>query len=343
MHDSYADLIDDASVDCVYVALPNALHFEWALRAARAGKHVLLEKPATANGAEARRLFESHVLRAAPNAPVVLEAFHHRFHPAWQTFLALTRAHPHAGPIRHVHCQTFAWKGFVPADDMRWSFELGGGCVMDFAAYNLSCLHDLLGDLHLQSADLRLHGSDSQVDEAVECTFTAGGGATATVVADMAKTGGWPVLPASWTARWPGMEWPKCVVECAPLALMTDSSHTVQRTVTLWNVALLHLYHSIDVEDRHTIHAADGQVVSAWTTKKTIKAYNWPTEDGRAHTGEVWWSTYRYQLEEFVNRIKGRTGSGVWIGGAESIAQMETIDEVYKKGGLQVRPTHTSY
>jgi predicted dehydrogenase len=42
----------------VYVSTPNGLHFEWAAKAIRAGKHVLVEKPFTANGDEAKRLVE---------------------------------------------------------------------------------------------------------------------------------------------------------------------------------------------------------------------------------------------------------------------------------------------
>src|SRR5689334_2511903 len=42
---NYQALIDDPEVDAIYVALPNSLHAEWSMAAARAGKHVLCEKP----------------------------------------------------------------------------------------------------------------------------------------------------------------------------------------------------------------------------------------------------------------------------------------------------------
>lgn len=57
-HASYAALVDDPEVDIVYVSVPNALHYEWASKALRAGKHVLCEKPFTSNADEAKRLVQ---------------------------------------------------------------------------------------------------------------------------------------------------------------------------------------------------------------------------------------------------------------------------------------------
>lgn len=51
---SYSELVSDSSLDAIYVATPNGLHGEWAAAALDAGKHVLCEKPFTANAEEAR-------------------------------------------------------------------------------------------------------------------------------------------------------------------------------------------------------------------------------------------------------------------------------------------------
>ena len=77
-YDSYQALLDDPQVDLVYVSTPNGLHYEWASKALAAGKHVLLEKPFTANGFEAKKL----VQQAEKSGKVLMEAFHWQFHPA---------------------------------------------------------------------------------------------------------------------------------------------------------------------------------------------------------------------------------------------------------------------
>lgn len=72
---SYEELLEDPHIQAVYIPLPNHLHREWTLRAIRAGKHVLCEKPLPLNAAEAREM-----VQAARNKGVVLmEAFMYQF------------------------------------------------------------------------------------------------------------------------------------------------------------------------------------------------------------------------------------------------------------------------
>ena len=77
VHDSYEALLADPDLDAVYNPLPNGLHGRWTRAALAAGKHVLCEKPFTANAAEAREIAEL----AAKSDRVVMEAFHYRYHP----------------------------------------------------------------------------------------------------------------------------------------------------------------------------------------------------------------------------------------------------------------------
>src|SRR5580658_5867474 len=75
--DSYEALLADPELDAVYIPLPNGLHGHWTIAALQAGKHVLVEKPFTANADEARQVAEA----AAHAGLVVMEAFHYQYHP----------------------------------------------------------------------------------------------------------------------------------------------------------------------------------------------------------------------------------------------------------------------
>src|SRR5215212_2503761 len=75
--DTYADLLADPDIDAIYNPLPNGLHAQWTIAALEAGKHVLCEKPFTANAKEA----EDVAAVATRTGLVVMEAFHYRYHP----------------------------------------------------------------------------------------------------------------------------------------------------------------------------------------------------------------------------------------------------------------------
>lgn len=76
-----------------------------------------------------------------------------------------------------------------------------------------------------------------------------------------------------------------------------------------------HFYHSI------TVKPTGGAT-------RTVKAYTF--EDGDQNKGEFWWTTYRYQLEAFVDRLKGRP-TRAWVEKEDSIANIEWIEKIYEK------------
>jgi D-xylose 1-dehydrogenase (NADP+, D-xylono-1,5-lactone-forming) len=137
---SYADVLDDPSVDIVYIPLPNALHREWVLASLAAGKHVLCEKPLVQTEAHV------HELAAAAQAAgrVVMEGFMYRFHPqyepsTWQPLLL------EIGELQAAH----AWTSlcFDRVDEPSEAAALRGGALWEVGCYCLDVLTWQLGEV----------------------------------------------------------------------------------------------------------------------------------------------------------------------------------------------------
>src|SRR5882724_12256024 len=88
VHDSYEALLADPTLDAVYNPLPNGLHGRWTMAALAAGKHVLCEKPFTANADEAEAVADA----ATRSGLVVMEAFHYRYHPLFKRAVEIVRS-----------------------------------------------------------------------------------------------------------------------------------------------------------------------------------------------------------------------------------------------------------
>jgi predicted dehydrogenase len=135
---SYAELLADPSIDAVYNPLPNGLHGAWTIRALEAGKHVLCEKPFTANADEA-----SEVAGAAERTGlVVMEAFHWRYHPLAARMLDIV-ASGELGTVRRVEA-VVCFPNPKPSD-IRWDLSLAGGAMMDAGCYTVHLVRTLAG------------------------------------------------------------------------------------------------------------------------------------------------------------------------------------------------------
>jgi predicted dehydrogenase len=131
-HPTYETLLADPEVEAVYIATPHPQHVEWAVKAAEAGKHVLCEKPAALNHAEANIM-----IQAAHRADVLfMEAFMYRCHPQTAKLAELLRAGV-IGPLRLVQT-AFGFRSDFHPDSRLWNKALGGGGILDVGCYAMS-------------------------------------------------------------------------------------------------------------------------------------------------------------------------------------------------------------
>jgi len=173
---SYEDVVHHPDVDAVYNPLPNGLHGRWTTAALAAGKHVLCEKPFTANAAEAR-----HVAAAAPAGAVLMEAFHYRYHPLFERARQLLDEGA-VGELEHIE----TWMCFpLPMfGDIRYDLTLAGGATMDAGCYAIHMARHLAGaEPSVVSARAKLRAPG--VDRAMQAELRFGDGPTARVTCSM--------------------------------------------------------------------------------------------------------------------------------------------------------------
>ena len=123
---SYEDLLADPDIEAVYNPLPNDLHVEWTLKAARAGKHVLCEKPFAMNVHEAAQV------REVAGQVHIMEAFMVRFHPQWLRAREIVQS-GQLGELRTVQV-AFSYNN-QNAGNIRNKPENGGGALYDIGCY----------------------------------------------------------------------------------------------------------------------------------------------------------------------------------------------------------------
>lgn len=123
---SYEEMLADPEIDAVYNPLPNHRHVDLTLAAARAGKHVLCEKPMGLDAKDAERL------RAVPDGILVAEAFMVRHHPQWLRAREIARS-GELGEVRAVF-SLFTYFNTDPAN-VRNQADIGGGGILDIGCY----------------------------------------------------------------------------------------------------------------------------------------------------------------------------------------------------------------
>ena len=177
VHPSYDALLADPDVEAVYNPLPNSHHCEWTIKALRAGKHVLCEKPIAANAAEAEQM----AAVAAQTGKVLMEAFHWRYHPLAARMRAIIDS-GELGEVRHIET-SFCVPLWKPGD-IRYRLDLAGGATMDLGCYAINVLRFLAGaEPTVTHAQARL--SSPGVDRYMRADFVFPNGSSGRITCSM--------------------------------------------------------------------------------------------------------------------------------------------------------------
>jgi RNA polymerase sigma factor (sigma-70 family) len=128
-HGSYEALLDDPTIDAVYIPLPNHLHAEWTMNAAERGKHVLCEKPLASDAAEAQQAVDF----CREKKVRLMEGFMWPHHPRTAKLRQLLDSGA-IGEVRHV-ASTFTFQLELDPTNIRLKPNMAGGSVMDVGCY----------------------------------------------------------------------------------------------------------------------------------------------------------------------------------------------------------------
>lgn len=132
----YDKLLEDPEVQAVYIPLPNNLHKEWVIKALKAGKHVLCEKPLALNAADAKEMFDT----AKENNVILMEAYAYLH----GQYIDSLRSDIRSGVIGEVDLieTAFYTQGYV--EDIRIHKSMGGGAVYDLGCYCTTMILSLI-------------------------------------------------------------------------------------------------------------------------------------------------------------------------------------------------------
>jgi predicted dehydrogenase len=138
VHSSYDALLADPAIDAVYVPLPNHLHVEWTLKALRAGKHVLTEKPIALRAKE----IDAIIAERDRTGLLAAEAYMIVHHPQWSRAKEWLEA-GEIGTLRHVDA-AFSFH-LTDMGNIRNKPDTGGGSLRDIGVYTFGSARFVTG------------------------------------------------------------------------------------------------------------------------------------------------------------------------------------------------------
>ncbi|KAI8806611.1 hypothetical protein BJ742DRAFT_758597 [Cladochytrium replicatum] len=314
VYGSYDELLADPEIEAVYIPSPNSHHAEQTIASLRAGKHVLCEKPLTANATEARALQKEfraiNANRAASNLPVLqlYEAFHTLSHPLSGRVRQLIREHVPivtGATVRNV----MPFKLFKDTD-IRYDVELAGGATMDFGCYAIVYARRVL-----------FSGFEGvpKVLSAVPTNLVRGVDEGMKFGLEFEKDGKKAKCDATVSLNGPFLGSMRDVITFAEVVGTNAAGEATILTVK--NYISPSPYHVLTVE---------------CAGRKIVDEKIYADVEGKG-----WLSTYYHQLNWFVRRVRGEVSdeeAREWLTAIEdSIENMTVIDGVYEASGLGIR------
>ena len=157
-YESYDELLDDHEVEVIYIPLPNDLHKEWVIKAAKAGKHILCEKPATLNEAD----LEEMITVCNKENVQFMEAFMYQFHPQHMRVKEIIDS----GEIGEVKLYKSSHSFYLTdrKGDIRMNAQKGGGAIWDVGCYSIHAMQLILGKEVKSLSFKRIVDSEASVD-----------------------------------------------------------------------------------------------------------------------------------------------------------------------------------
>ncbi len=167
LYGSYEELVTSSEIDAVYIPLPPALHYKWAKAALEAGKHVMVEKPATTCCLETKELIDLAEEKELAFHENYMFVFHHQI----KEISELVKS----GTIGEVRLQSVKF-GFPKRakEDFRYDKKMGGGALMDAGGYTIKYASMLLSpNVHVAAAqngytkdcEVDMYGSGMLIDD----------------------------------------------------------------------------------------------------------------------------------------------------------------------------------
>ncbi|MGJ8723618.1 MAG: Gfo/Idh/MocA family protein [Roseibacillus sp.] len=176
-YDNFDKVVENPDIDVVYIVLPNSMHCEYALRAARAGKHVYMEKPMATSSEECREM-----IKACEDAGVKLGmAYRLQFEAHHKEMIRFAKEKVF-GEVKHME-GGFAFR-MGGANQWRLKKALGGGAMFDVGVYVIQGARYIFGEEPDTVSALETKTDPekfAEVDETIAWTMTFPSGKTASM------------------------------------------------------------------------------------------------------------------------------------------------------------------